>query len=288
MDGFYLIDKPLGITSFDVLRVLKKKLQIKKMWHTGTLDPLASGALLVAVGNYTKLIPYFEKDSKTYEFVVNFEGTTDTLDKEWVFVPASWDALSEAQKYYTSDVVQKLLQDRFTGEILQVPPKYSALKINGKKALDLVRQWVEFEMKARGVTIHSIEILDYKFPNLRLQACVSAGTYVRTIAWDLGEIFQTWAYVTELRRTKIGNLDVQDGQKLDDFDSLWRLNDEKIFPKHAYLELDEENLNKINHGMEIQNLWNLPENQEFFIKNEKNVTNVVKSFGLTIKPIRKI
>jgi len=185
MNNFYYIDKPINFTSFDVVRVLKKKLNIKKIWHTGTLDPLETGGLLVATGNYTKLIPYLEKDSKEYEFDIMLDGVTESFDL-WEPVEFLTQENQEVlKKSITPENIQEILKNRFTGRIEQVPPKYSALKINGQRAYKLAREWKEVEMKKRSVEIFDIELLEFEYPRVTLRAHVSAGTYIRSIAADM-------------------------------------------------------------------------------------------------------
>ena len=229
MNAFFLIDKSLNITSFDVIRILRKKLNIKKIWHTWTLDPLATGGLLIAVWNYTKLIPYFEKDSKTYEFEVSFDGETDSFDL-WTEVRFLDD---KRKKYFqenlTKEKLENILKENFLWEITQIPPKYSALKINWKKALDKVRAGEDFDLVARKCTIFEIKLLDFSYPKAKILAKVSAGTYIRSIANDLWKIIWCWAYVTELRRTFIWDLDVKFSQDLENFDKEKKLDLKEIF-----------------------------------------------------------
>ncbi|MBW7954511.1 tRNA pseudouridine(55) synthase TruB [Candidatus Gracilibacteria bacterium] len=288
MDKFYLIDKPIGITSFDVLRKLKKIINIKKMGHTGTLDPLASGLLLVGVGNYTKLIPFFEKDIKEYEFKINLNGNTPSFDIETEIDYISLDK----QKYFLKNLkigdIEDILNKNFTGKINQLPPKYSALKINGKKAFDLVREGIEFELKSREVSIYNIEIISYNYPEIHLKALVSAGTYIRAIARDLGELLQTGGYITFLRRTKIGNLDLSLSQTLDNFLSINFLKEENIFDKSKFLKLEENELFELNNGRVIKKIDFIGEDGIYFVKNERDITNIIEKEGLIIKPLRKI
>lgn len=285
---FYLIDKPLNYTSFDVLRVLRKKLQIKKLWHTWTLDPLASGLLLVWVGDYTKLITYLEKADKEYEFTINLDWTTDTLDLEWEINYIS----EEKQKYFKEnlklDQINEILQKKFLWKVIQTPPKYSALKINWQKALDLVRAWVDFEMKSREITIHNIEILDYNYPKLTLRAFVSSWTYIRTIAWDLGGILWTGGYLSFLRRTKINDLTLDDSQNLENFDENKVLDIQKLFPKDKYIVLNDINQKRIDNGLTQRVDLDLIQWEIYFVKNDNFITNVVQKNGLDIKPLKKI
>lgn len=287
MNNFYLIDKPLWITSFDILRTLKKKLNIKRMWHTGTLDPLASGLVLVAVGDYTKLIPFFEKDFKEYEFKVNLDWVTQSYDLEKEIVFLEKDLQEKYKKELSLEKIKEVLENNFTWKINQVPPKYSALKISWKKAVNMARNWEEFEMKSRIVEIFNIEIISYNYPQLFLKAKVGAWTYVRSIAFDLWNILWTWWYVTYLRRTKIWNLDISLSQKLDDFHESNFLNLELLFWNDKFLHLEENILNKVNNWLKQKldldiNEW------IYLIKDQEKVTNIVNYEDKTLIPIRKI
>lgn len=259
------------------------------MWHTWTLDPLATGLLLVAIWDYTKLIPYFEKDTKEYEFKVNFDWATPSFDSETEITYISEDQKQYFKKNISWEQINKILLEKFTGKISQMPPKYSALKIGWKKALDMVRSWEEFELKSREVTIHNIEILWFHYPELHLKAKVSAGTYIRSIGKDLGDILWTGWYITFLRRTVIWKLELWYSQTLDNFDIAKKMVDENIFPKDRFIELNQLELNDINNGKIIKNsLHHLENNIEYFVKNENSITNIVKINGLEMAPVRKI
>ena len=285
---FFLIDKPLNITSFDVLRDLRKKIHIKKMWHTWTLDPLASGLLLVAVWDYTKLIPYFEKDTKEYEFTIALDWTTETLDleKEVNFIS------DEKKQYFKENLkvenISEILKTKFSWEIFQTPPKYSALKIWWQKALDLVRAWVDFELKQRKVNILNIEIISFNYPYLTLRAEVSAWTYIRSIAYDLWEILWTWGYITFLRRTKIGKLDMTFAQKLEDFKLENKLDDKILFWKENFITLKDENLVKLDNWLKQNIDLDIPDRENYFIQKGDFITNIVSKNGLEFTPLKKI
>lgn len=288
ISSFYLIDKPIWYSSFDVLRVLRKKLNIKKMWHTGTLDPLATGALLVAVWNYTKLIPYFEKDNKEYVFTMQLNGVTDSYDSETDVDYISQELQEKFKQELTQEGIQKIIDNNFTGNIEQIPPKYSALKIWGKKALDKVRAGEEFEMKKRKAHIFEIEILSYNYPELTLRAKVSAGTYIRSIAFDLGEIIWSWAYISYLRRTKIAKLDVESAQILDNFQEEDSFSEEYLFWTEKIINLDESLIKRLNQGL-VTNMrkFQYPEG-EYLVKNNEIISNIVSYKDGVLKPIRKI
>jgi tRNA pseudouridine55 synthase len=288
MNKFYLIDKPLNITSFDVIRILRKKLNTSKMWHTGTLDPLATGGLLIAVWNYTKLIPYFEKDTKEYEFSVNFDWVSESFDL-WTEVIYISDAEKQkAKEFITKEKIETLLKQKFIWTLMQVPPKYSALKLWGKKALDRIRSWEVFDMKSREVTIKEIELLDYSYPTASFRAIVSAWTYIRSIAFDLGEIFWTWWYVTKLRRTKIWSLDIVLWQWLDDFDVDKFLDIKELFKNKSFINLPSEVLEKINNWLKIYGEFDLEKWVDLFVYDWKEITNIVEYDSEKLFAKRKI
>jgi tRNA pseudouridine55 synthase len=288
ISAFYYIDKPIWFTSFDVLRVLRKKLNMRKMWHTWTLDPLATGGLLVAVWNYTKLIPYFEKDQKEYEFIVNLDWVTDSYDSETPVTYLSQEKQEKFQIEYSQEKLEKILQEKFSWNIEQIPPKYSALKINGKKALDKVRAGDDFEMKIRKATIFEIEVLSYNYPELKVRARVSAGTYIRSIAFDLWELLGTGWYITYLRRTFIANLDVKDAQLLDDFDEQKIFSTEELFSNMKIAKLDDKTLEKINNWLPV-NDKNFPyDDGEYFVTEGELITNIISYEKPIIKAKRKI
>lgn len=197
MFGFLNIDKPLGITSHDVVAQVRRLLHIKKVGHAGTLDPLATGVLIVAVGGATRLTDYVMHQTKQYRARVKFGIVTTTYDAEGQ-VTASVSA-----EHITLDDIQAVLP-RFIGEIDQVPPMYSAIKQGGQKLYDLARAGVEVERAARHITIHDIQIIEYAPPELIIDVTCSAGTYIRSLAFDLGAALGVGAHLSGLIRTSSG------------------------------------------------------------------------------------
>ncbi len=213
-DGILLIDKPAGMTSFGVVarvrRVLSEQAGKKvKVGHTGTLDPFATGLLILCVGKETKNAMSYTKLDKVYEATVRLGQTSTTGDPEGEITD-----VSDAQPGH--DEVQKALET-FVGEITQRPPIYSAIKIGGRRAYDLARAGKDVEVPERTVTIYSLELVDYTYPELKIRAHVSSGTYIRTLAEDIGKLLGAGAYCTQLRRTKVAEWDVADAQMLGDF-----------------------------------------------------------------------
>ncbi|MBT3349134.1 tRNA pseudouridine(55) synthase TruB [bacterium] len=208
-DGFYLVDKQPDWTSFDVCARMRRMFSTKKIGHTGTLDPFATGLLIVAVGKCTRLIPFLVRAKKTYRAKFVFGKSSPTLDPE--------SEISEVStpKIPTREEFQKVLEQNFTGKISQIPPEFSAIKISGKKCCDLARAGKKVEIPPRATEVFRIKILDFSWPEVSLELEVAAGFYVRALARDLGKNFKTAAICTELRRTFIEKISVADALPLE-------------------------------------------------------------------------
>jgi tRNA pseudouridine synthase B len=211
-----LIDKPAGISSFGVVARVRRYLSQKagkkiKVGHTGTLDPFATGLLILLSGKATKLSNQFLKLDKWYEATLCLGKTSTTGDPEGVITEVNVDR----QPSYSD--IEKILPD-FLGNIKQTVPIFSAVKINGKRAYQLARQGQKVEMPTREIEIYELEVLSYHFPELVIRTHVSSGTYIRTLGEDLGQALGVGAYLTALRRTKVGNFDLNNAKKLTDFD----------------------------------------------------------------------
>ncbi len=214
-----LIDKPKDWTSFDVVakvrNIIRKHTGIKvKVGHAGTLDPMATGLLILATGKKTKLINQLQNLDKEYIAHIRLGATTP-----------SYDAETPIDKYYPTDHINEQLVietvQSFLGKQLQVPPKYSAKKIHGKKAYDLARQGKDFQMQPVEIEYKEIEILSLSLPNeIVLRLVVSKGTYIRSFAYDLGKKLDSGAYLTGLRRTRIGDYSVNDAVSIEQFQQI--------------------------------------------------------------------
>ena len=209
-DGVILVDKPAGMTSFGVVarirRVLSKNLPAcgpkkAKVGHTGTLDPFATGLMIIVTGKECRNAGNYSKLDKVYETKILLGKTSTTGDTEGEVTDVS-------DKIPKKDEILAAL-DKFKGEITQIPPIFSAIKIDGRRAYSLAREGKTVEMPERKITIYELEMLDYDYPYLSLRAHVSSGTYIRTLAEDIGKALQTGAYCVELRRTKIADWDVK-------------------------------------------------------------------------------
>jgi tRNA pseudouridine55 synthase len=211
IDGILLIDKPAGMTSFGVVarvrRVLSQRSGKKvKVGHTGTLDPFATGLMILVIDAECKNAGNYSKLDKVYEATIRLGQTSTTGDTEGEINDVS-DAVP------TQSEILELLK-KFTGKITQRPPIYSAIKINGQRAYDLARAGKEAEMPERQVTVYSLDLIDYTYPNLKIRANVSSGTYIRSLATDIGEVLKTGAYCTELRRISIADWNVNQAKTL--------------------------------------------------------------------------
>ena len=206
--GIYNIYKPKGPTSYDIIRQVKRDAVDKKVGHAGTLDPLASGVLIVAIGReFTKQIDTFVKSGKEYEATVKLGQTSTTQDEEG-------EKTDHAVNIKPSKEGVLATLEKFTGKVKQIPPMYSALKINGQSAYKLARKGKIVEIKEREITISKIDLLDFTWPLVKIRVNCSSGTYIRTLANDIGVSLGTGGYLADLVRTRVGDYKIEDSIKL--------------------------------------------------------------------------
>jgi tRNA pseudouridine55 synthase len=216
MDGILLVDKPAGMSSFGVVArvrwLLSKHAGKKvKVGHTGTLDPFATGLMIVVVGEYCKRAGEFSKLDKSYDATLRLGATSTTGDPEGEITPVS-------DRQPTLEELQAALE-AFRGEITQTPPSYSAIKIDGVRAYKLAREGKEVDMPSRQVMIHELDLISYAYPNVQIHTHVGSGTYIRTLAEDIGRKLEVGAYLTDLRRTSVGMYAIEQSTPLDAFQS---------------------------------------------------------------------
>jgi len=218
-----LIDKPLQWTSFDAVRKIRNLIRIKKVGHAGTLDPLASGLLIVCTGKFTKRINEFMAQEKEYTGSFTLGATTPTYDLE--SEPENFRPID----HLTSTTLQETVL-KFVGEIDQVPPIHSAIKIDGKRVYELARKGVDVKLEPRKITIKEFEIDASQLPVVSFRVVCTTGTYIRSLANDFGAVLGCGAYLSSLRRTRIGAFDVVDALSISDFEQaiLERKSKEKI------------------------------------------------------------
>lgn len=209
--GILLIDKSTGMSSGKYVYQARKKLGIKKIGHAGTLDPLATGLLPLLINKATRVSDFLMDEVKIYETLAFFGQKTDTQD-------ITGEILEKSSNIFEKKDLEKAIKENFLGEIFQTPPMYSALKQNGKKLYELAREGKTVERKQRRIKVYDFEILDFDFPYARFKITCSKGTYIRSLVNDLGEVLKSFATVKELRRLKVGNFDVKDAIKIEDFE----------------------------------------------------------------------
>lgn len=208
-EGFLIIDKPKGLSSFKVVNTLKRRFKFHKAGHTGTLDPFATGVLVVAVNKFTRLIQFLNEEEKTYVATVRLGIGTDTLDNTGKVIKTS----KKPGEEISIDVIKTALED-FKGTVEQVPPQFSAKKVKGKSAYKYARAGRHVDLKPVKVKFFELEILDYNFPELELNIRCSKGTYIRALARDLSQKLGLPGHLTALTRTASGNFNIDRAVRL--------------------------------------------------------------------------
>lgn len=255
MDGILIINKPKSYTSHDVVNVIRKQLNIKKVGHTGTLDPNATGVLPILIGKATKVSKYLIEHNKTYIATVKLGEKTDTGDSEGQVVETK--KIPESLK---QEDVNKVLQS-FLGKQKQLPPMYSAIKVNGKKLYEYAREGKEIKIKPRDIEIYKIELLEYKNSKIKFEVECSKGTYIRTLCEDIAEKIETVGYMEELQRTKVNNFQIENSILLDNItienaeQNIIKI--EEVFKDKNTIELDSKKLELFLNGVKLT--YNLPQ-----------------------------
>lgn len=268
MEGIIVVNKPKGITSFDVIRKLKKILKTKKIGHTGTLDPLATGIMLVCVGKATKLASDLEAKDKIYIADFDIGYATDTYDIEGKKIAENTIEISK------ENLEQSI--KKFIGNIKQTPPMYSAIKIDGNKLYHLARKGIEVERPKRDVTIEYINLLDFKDNKVKIETKVSKGCYIRSLIYDIGQDLGTYATMTALQRKQVGDYSLENSYSLEQIEKMILNNDfkflktiEEIFSYDKYSLQTEKELTLYKNGNTVKIKGNL-ENKRYriYFQNE--------------------
>ncbi len=238
MNGIIVIDKPQGKTSHNMVSLMRRLTGIRRIGHTGTLDPMATGVLPVCIGSATKAADLLTLSDKCYRAEMILGKTTDTLDAEGTVT-------AEFEVNVSEDEIRRAIKS-FEGEIEQIPPMYSAIKQNGKKLYELARQGVEVERKPRKVIINNIDIIEINGNRIVIEVSCSKGTYIRTLCDDIGKKLGTGAYMSALRRIKTGCFELKDAYTVDELE---KMSEEGTLEKHLksvdrlFKEYDEIHLN---------------------------------------------
>lgn len=266
MFGFLNVYKPKGKTSHDVVAILRRVTKIKQIGHTGTLDPFAEGVLPICIGKATRLIEYLN-DDKAYIGTVQLGKSTTTYDLEGETVEVS-------DKTPDLEEIENELNN-FRGDIEQLPPIYSAIKVNGKKLYEYARKGEEVEIKPRNVNISELKILNYDQENhiLELYIKCSKGTYIRSIAHDLGKNLGCFGHLIKLVRVKAGDFEVENSIKLEDLTDIETVQKHLIYPleklDYQTYELNTKELELVSHGMQIFARTNLQNGIVILTNNNK-------------------
>ena len=259
MNGVIVVNKEKGMTSFDVVHEIKKIFHTKKVGHTGTLDPLAEGVLIVCIGNATKIVELLTANDKEYIAEAKLGIKTDTLDTEGEIID---------KKDFNIDLLEDTINS-FKKTYLQEVPIYSAVKVNGKKLYEYARKGIEVELPKKEVTIKEIELLSSNNDTFKFRCLVSKGCYIRSLINDIATSMNTHATMTSLVRTKQGKTTINDAYTLDDIRNnnykLYEINEVLDYP---VIEIDEILEKKIHNGVKIDNTFNIKD--KVIIKNKNN------------------
>ncbi|MBU1144176.1 MAG: tRNA pseudouridine(55) synthase TruB [Firmicutes bacterium] len=279
MDGFLLVNKPVGLTSHDVVYRVKKKLHIDKIGHTGTLDPFASGLLILCLGKATKLAYLFSNLDKAYEGKVVFGNHYDTYDTTGKIVDSKDAIISEES---LSDAVSSMI-----GTYNQLPPMYSAIKKDGRKLYELAREGIEIERETRSVTIDQFSIKSPLIDNaFSFYVHVSKGTYIRSVAVDLAEKLGTFAALSELRRVSVGKYNVLHAKNIEEIENSDIISLDNYFQDTPSIVLNEYMIKLVQNGIYLDQRQ-IETDQPFLVKNEslENIAYYEVISTNTYKPI---
>jgi tRNA pseudouridine55 synthase len=278
MNGILIIDKPIDWTSHDVVGKLRKLLRTKRIGHTGTLDPFATGVLVMLVGKATRLAQFLDKDVKEYEAVIQFGFETDTGDLTGIQT-----ATGKIDKV-SAEEIEIALQD-FRGEISQIPPMYSAKKVDGKKLYELARQGVEIERKPVNITIYNLELLETNGTTAKIKVACSAGTYIRTLAEDIGRKLEICGHLTSLRRVRAGKFELSEAVKVEEAETAQLISMNDAVSHLFEVEISAEEIVDLGHGKKLFRELNL-ENTTVRITDEAKNLLAIGEYEVEEKSIQ--
>ncbi len=240
--GILVVNKSKDMTSHDVVSILRRKLKIKRIGHTGTLDPMATGVLPICIGNATRISEYIMEQGKSYIASLKFGYSTTTYD-------STGDVVDKSDKVSFTDSEILEVIDKYIGNIKQTPPIYSAIKVDGKKLYEYAREGKSVEIKSRNVDIYDIKLLENSGENIKIYVKCSKGTYIRSLIHDIGISLGTFAHMTDLIRTSVGKFDIEDSY---DIDSIDNMSIDEISQALISIEDSLYNLDKINIKEDIK------------------------------------
>jgi len=254
ISGILVVDKPVGMTSHDVVDIIRKGTSIRRAGHTGTLDPRASGVLVVLLGPAVRLSEFVSASDKRYQAIIKLGGATDTYDADGRFTNQPNTAINVTEAQFNEELL------KFVGEIEQTPPPFSAVKVGGRKAYEMARQGEEVELAPRKITVHHLEVLEWAPPEVVVDVHCSSGTYVRSLANDLGAALGCGAYLVGLRRTKSGRFTLRDAtplRKLQDAFTIgawyqYLIPAAEALAEWTAVELNPDQVEEVKHGHRVK------------------------------------
>lgn len=254
ISGILVVDKPVGLTSHDVVEIIRRGTNIRRAGHTGTLDPRASGVLVVLVGPAVRLSEFVSASDKRYQAILRLGGSTDTFDSEGRFTHQSTTPVEVTEDQFKNVLTQ------FIGEIEQTPPPFSAVKVHGRKAYEMAREGEEVSLEPRKITVHHLDVLEWALPEVVIDVHCSSGTYVRSLANDVGESLGCGAYLIGLRRTKSGRFSLREAIPLRKLQEAFTAGNwaQYLIPAAEALaewpavELDPDAVEEVKHGHRIE------------------------------------
>lgn len=252
VSGVLVVDKPVGLTSHDVVQIIRRGTGIRRAGHTGTLDPRASGVLVILIGPAVRLSEFVSASDKRYQATIRLGTSTDTYDAEGTVL--STQPVEDISENKFNEILQT-----FVGEIVQVPPPYSAVKVKGRKAYEMAREGEEVTLEPRTINVYGLEVLEWSPPEAVIDVYCSSGTYIRSLANDLGKALGTGAHLVGLRRTKSGRFTLRDAVPLrrlqDSFNAgewyRFLIPAAEALADWPMVELDADQVELIRHGHRI-------------------------------------
>ncbi|MBN8828701.1 MAG: tRNA pseudouridine(55) synthase TruB [Sphingobacteriia bacterium] len=287
MNGFILLNKPKGLTSQQAVSRVKRILKIKKAGHAGTLDPFAEGLLPIAINEATRAMEYIFNNDKEYEFTIKFGAITDTLDLEGKII-------EETNVIPSLESIKNVLPE-FLSPLSQIPPKFSALKINGKRAYEMARNDVEFDLEPRNIEVYNLDIISAQHGEITLRTLVSKGTYVRSLARDIAIKAGSLGHVSYLKRTKFGKININKTITLDYLEKVYYddpaykflYSIEEILDDIPVLQIGEEEFKRLSLGQKI--MANQPLSETIYLlKYELHIVSIAKNIENYLQPIKNL
>lgn len=276
MDGVIVINKPVDITSFQVVSKVKKTTKEKKAGHTGTLDPMATGVLPIVLGKATKLSDYIMEGTKEYVAEITFGKSYDTLDITGSLKEENTEEEIKSSNVFNEEKLNEALS-KFIGKQDQIPPMFSAIKKDGVKMYNLARKGIEIELEPRKIEIHEIEVLDITYPKIKIRVSCSKGTYIRSLIRDIGKVFNINCAMSSLERTKTGSFNISNSVKLDDLtcetSEKFLISLEDLLSDFQKIELEDKFIHLLSNGVKVRDfkvLNRLKENTKYRLYDEKN------------------